>query len=819
MMRSSATLTVGLTLMAGTFSTLGSTNYWDNNGDTAGFGIAGGTWGVDQRWSADSTGASVPAVTGTTESDDLAFGTAADGLAAGTVTVEGANQAFRSITFGAASGTIMLSNGTFNLAAPFSTIVVNNSSNVIASVLAGTNGLNKFKPDLAPPFTGFLTLSLAEIFTNVTLSESIGVAATMAGGFISGGSTPGNPYYFVNAGTNATVQMQTYNGGHTKCVKFELVQSGPNIAARAIYAKYLLDVNALGFNFDTGGNVGTVAESASANGYGITQLSLVEAHILTLAGVNTYSGDTAIGSGILEIGGAGQLGSGSYTGAIVNSGQLLYNSSANQILRGPISGTGALVKESPGKSVLSVTSSSFLKTTPTVIFLNAAVSDCVSADGRLGGASISGVTCAADAYHFSNQVTSVTYQLQATNDVYTKCVKVELTQAGLDVAARAVYAKYVSGNQLGYDFDEGGTAFNIATAPGEVGYGVSETVLGMNSHSKLTLSATNTYTGGTVVNCGALEAAATASSLPSVGAITVNGGGELVLKVAAMNVGNPGGVGNGNPLTVNPGGVLTLATNFNAGYSRLITINGGTLNSTFFENNDSANYVNNLALKNGARVTGYKLRMGYNSSAVVTVSGTNACTIAAGLNLVKQSSQTLTLNVADVTGDAAADLSISGVIRDYDATVFSGLPIIKTGTGTLSLSGVNTHTGLINVVAGTLALDANNTLNAGNHILLNGGALNMGAFTNAVGTLAVLTNSVIALGPGRLAFADSSGVAWTNTLALTGTLDAHTLRIGTNSAALTGAQLSAIKLNGKNVRLKDDGYLAPALKGTLIIMR
>ena len=62
----------------------------------------------------------------------------------------------------------------------------------------------------------------------------------------------------------------------------------------------------------------------------------------TLTGTNTYTGSTTVSAGSLTIGGAGQLGSGYYSGAIINNASLNYSSSAAQALAGPISGSGTL---------------------------------------------------------------------------------------------------------------------------------------------------------------------------------------------------------------------------------------------------------------------------------------------------------------------------------------------------------------------------------------------------------------------------------------------------------------------------------------------
>ncbi|MFO1522426.1 MAG: autotransporter-associated beta strand repeat-containing protein [Kiritimatiellia bacterium] len=79
---------------------------------------------------------------------------------------------------------------------------------------------------------------------------------------------------------------------------------------------------------------------------------------LTNAG-NSYTGATTINSGTFEISGGGRLNSGSYAGAISNSGTFLYNSTAAQTLSGALSGTGGLVVANTGALTLSGSSGGF----------------------------------------------------------------------------------------------------------------------------------------------------------------------------------------------------------------------------------------------------------------------------------------------------------------------------------------------------------------------------------------------------------------------------------------------------------------------------
>ena len=74
---------------------------------------------------------------------------------------------------------------------------------------------------------------------------------------------------------------------------------------------------------------------------------------LTLTATNTYTGGTTISANTLAIGGSGQLGSGTYAGAVADNGTFNYAGSAAQTLAGIISGTGSVSQSGPGPLTLS----------------------------------------------------------------------------------------------------------------------------------------------------------------------------------------------------------------------------------------------------------------------------------------------------------------------------------------------------------------------------------------------------------------------------------------------------------------------------------
>ena len=75
--------------------------------------------------------------------------------------------------------------------------------------------------------------------------------------------------------------------------------------------------------------------------------------------------------------------------------------------------------------------------------------------------------------------------LTIVDGAHTKCVKVELTQSGADIAGRVLYAKYLSGNVLGFDFDTGGNNQFIATSFASAGYGAYTVTFTVSSFPRM----------------------------------------------------------------------------------------------------------------------------------------------------------------------------------------------------------------------------------------------------------------------------------------------------------------------------------------------
>lgn len=254
----------------------------------------------------------------------------------------------------------------------------------------------------------------------------------------------------------------------------------------------------------------------------------------------------------------------------------------------------------------------------------------------------------------------------------------------------------------------GGGAYLISGS----GFSFTPASVTFDINSNITI---NSYLNGsiatnkTMVKTGTGTLTCSPSAQPSLPRnVTVNAG---LLRLTSSNLGGNTMEGSGT-LTVNSPGALEIAAthalggdNANA-QTETVILNGATMTLT------GEQYLGALTL-NGATINGAKdLRSPTN--AVRTVVGT----VASVINTTISQYNTTTYNVADVTGNSTADLSLTGVI--LQATAGAGLT--KSGVGTLLLTNENRLTSPVTLSAGEIRV---------NHP----GGFGTGAITSAGGTL------------------------------------------------------------------------------------
>ncbi len=212
-------------------------------------------------------------------------------------------------------------------------------------------GLNRIDGALTVDGTGIVRLSgtshnAGTAIDSITLQNGGTFTDDSQGSFVQSVYAP---ITFNNGGTMTSEAGSNGLGGFGNF----LFINGINVTGTGLAS---ISANGISFNF---GDTITVADTVVGAGTDLLISSSIKndrvgtnikagVGTLTLTGINTDTSPWSITGGTLEIGGAGQLQSGSYASTIANSGTFAYNSSANQILSGLISGSGALVKNGTG---------------------------------------------------------------------------------------------------------------------------------------------------------------------------------------------------------------------------------------------------------------------------------------------------------------------------------------------------------------------------------------------------------------------------------------------------------------------------------------
>lgn len=252
------------------------------------------------------------------------------------------------------------------------------------------------------------------------------------------------------------------------------------------------------------------------------------------------------------------------------------------------------------------------------------------------------------------------------------------------------------------------------------------------------------------------------------------------------------GVVNGSrSVTINPTASLVMQANNNFGGAGKtaasippVTVNGGTLDALRY------NILGNLSL-NGATLTQTSTDsgafQGWQFIGNISVGGSSASTISSGNAKANHllGAATTVFTIADATGDNAADLIITNVLRDGSNDYPGVGSLQKNGPGTLRLGGANAYTGTTHVAAGTL------------HVT---GSLADGATT--VAPTATLGGTGILAGPVTVDGILEPGVngvgtlTVNNSLVLTGTTNLQIHKVGAPLTSDLISGLTALTLGG-----------------------
>ena len=476
--------------------------------------------------------------------------------------------------------------------------------------------------------------------------------------------------------------------------------------------------------------------------------------VTTLTGANTYTGDTTISSGVLQIGDGGTKGS--ITGKVNNSGgELRFNRSDTYTFGGVISGVGSVNQLGTGTTVLTGNSAYTGGTTisnGTLQIGNGGTTGSIAynvnnngtlAFNRSNALTFSGLISGAGSVA---QLGSGNLSMSGAN-TYTGGTTISrgtvtignnsaLGTGDVKMMQGATFAFGIGDYTLANNFVISGTSiFNIRggttqTITGAVSDGDTAGIIQKNGDGKLILSGPTSYSGGTIINAGTLQLA-NSNMLSATTAATVASGTTLDLGGFDQTIGSLAGAGS---VALGAALLTTGADNSSTNYSGAMSGTGGltkqgTGNLILSGTND---YTGPTTINAGTLSVN-----GAITSAVTAASGgrlggsgsVGSTTIASGGTLAPGNSiGTLTVN-GDLTFAAGSSYAVEVSPTASDRTNVTGratlagtvqasyasgsyiskrYTIVNAGGGVAGTFGALVDTNLPANFASALAYDANN---------------------------------------------------------------------------------------------------------------
>ena len=494
----------------------------------------------------------------------------------------------------------------------------------------------------------------------------------------------------------------------------------------------------------TGGGVLTISGNTSPTFSGIISgtgaIAKAGTGTLTLNGVNTYSGGTAINAGALQVGADNNLGnvsgnvtfnggtldfSGGFTtsrGIILNDGGGIFDTGGNTVtLTGLISstGTGIGTLTKNGIGVLDINHANSY-TGATIINNGILLSSNATSLG-----STSGITVTANGeLELNGSGLTVNYPLTLNGGILGNTSNTNTFSGPVTLATDSTV-----------DADAGTLIITGAIGDGGHSHGITKVGPGI-----VNLAATNTYSGVTAVNTGTLQAGIATNAFGSNSPVVLGNTTGVVLDlngnsnmIGSLNGGAASQVSLGSA-TLTTGALNTTDTFYGVitGTGGLTKIGTGTMNLSGMNTYSGATTVSGGTLQAGiatsafgsnsavalANIAGVVLDLNSNSNTIGSLNGGAASQVSLGSAILT----TGTLNMTD---------TFYGVISGSGG-------LTKTGTGTMTLSGANTYSGATTVSSGTLQAGIPNAFGSNSAVTLAntaGAVLNLANFNNTIGSL------------------------------------------------------------------------------------
>ncbi|ECF2720350.1 autotransporter outer membrane beta-barrel domain-containing protein [Salmonella enterica subsp. enterica serovar Senftenberg] len=415
---------------------------------------------------------------------------------------------------------------------------------------------------------------------------------------------------------------------------------------------------------------------------------------LTLSGSNTYTGGTLISGGTLVASNVEALGSGDVTNDAVlelNTGGTFDN---------VISGSGQVVKSGDDALTLSGANTYTGGTT-----INDGTLVATSVDALGTGDVTDNATLELNTGGTFDNAISGSGQVVKSGDKMLTLSGANSYSGGTLISDGTLVASNVESlgtgdvtNNATLELNTGGDFTNNISGSGQVVKSGDET---------LTLSGSNTYTGGTTINDGTLVA----TSVEALGSGDVTNDAVLALNTGGDFANNIGGTGSvvksgDETLTLSGSNTYTGGTLISSGTLVANDVNalgtGDVTDNATLMLNTGGDFINNI---------GGTGRVEKSGDDTLTLSGSNSYT---GGTLISSGTLVATnvdaLGSGDVTDNATLELNTGGT---FDNAISGSGQVVKSGDETLTLSGANSYTGGTLISGGTLVASNVEALGSG----------------------------------------------------------------------------------------------------------